>query len=218
MTATDATDATAATDAADVADGPHAELLAAARNPTAAWLESCFGEGTLWRPETLPEGLESGAARAFLAEVGIPAVELDFVGYDSADLPERGMWEADTDELYARDPEDDSPAGLAYCVGKFDDRHLMVDAECGVVEIYNSDGWTTGQGHGGWAADSLPEVIGALGLLAGFEERIVNGDAQVALDEFEALVAQLGQGPDKSDLWVGLLENLREEYEEFDED
>ncbi|MFI9365674.1 hypothetical protein ACIG5E_32195 [Kitasatospora sp. NPDC053057] len=204
--------------AIDTTTTASAELLAAARNPTAAWLESCFGPGTLWRPEVLPERLESSRARAFLAEVGVPAVELDFVGYDSSYLPERGLWEADCDELYARDPEDDSPAGLAYCVGKFDEWHLMVDAECGVVEIYNSDGWTTGQGHGGWAADSLPEVIGALALLATFEERIVGDDPKAALDEFEALVGQLGQGPDKSDLWVGLLEQLRENYEEFDED
>ncbi|MGA5821768.1 SUKH-4 family immunity protein [Kitasatospora sp. NPDC094028] len=196
----------------------HAELLAAARNPTAAWLESCFGPGTLWRPEVLPEKLESERARAFLAEVGVPAVELDFAGYDSTSLPERGLWEADQDELYARDPEDDEPAGVAYCVGAFDEWHLMVDGECGVVQIYNSDGWTTGQGLGGWAADSLPEVIGALGLLASFGERITGGDAAAALDEFEALVGQLGQGPDRSDLWSSLLEQLREEYEELDEE
>ncbi|MGW2371908.1 hypothetical protein [Kitasatospora sp. NPDC001683] len=61
-------------------------------------------------------------------------------------------------------------------------------------------------------------MIGALALLATFEERITGDDAEAALDEFEALVAQLGQGSEKSDLWVGLLEQLRENCEEFDEE
>ncbi|MFJ9443484.1 hypothetical protein ACIRRH_16655 [Kitasatospora sp. NPDC101235] len=54
--------------------------------------------------------------------------------------------------------------------------------------------------------------------LARLEPRIREGDAKAALDEFEALVAELGQGSDASDLWVRLLENLREEYEDLDED
>ncbi|MER7767406.1 hypothetical protein [Kitasatospora sp. NPDC096140] len=197
-----------------------AELLDAARHPTAAWLESCFGPGTLWRPEVLPERLESPAARAFLTEVGLPAVGLDFVGFDATDLPKRGMWEADLDDLFGnRTPDDETPpSNWGYCVGTFDEWHLMVDAGSGAVKIYNADGWDHARGYGGWAADSLPAVIGALGLLAGFEERVVGGDANAALDEFEALVEQLGQGPDESDLWCQIAVNLREEYEELDED
>ncbi|MFH9353402.1 hypothetical protein [Kitasatospora sp. NPDC017646] len=77
------------------------------------------------------------------------------------------------------------------------------------MTTYDSGGWTTGRGRGGWAADSLPEVIGAPALPAGFEERIVGGDPKAALEEFEALVGQSGQGSDKSDLWAGPLEQLR---------
>ncbi|MFF7988722.1 SUKH-4 family immunity protein [Kitasatospora xanthocidica] len=199
---------------------PTAELLAAARNPDAAWLESCFGPGTLWRPEALPERLESPGARAFLTEVGVPAVGLGLVDYDSTDLPGRGMWEADLDELFGnRTPDDDTPpSAWGYCVGTVDVLHLMVDAGSGAVRIYNPDGWDHGSGEGGWAADSLPALIGALALLTRFEERIVGGDAKAALDEFAALLEELGQGPDESDLWHDLVENLREEYEEPDED
>ncbi|MFD4656825.1 SUKH-4 family immunity protein [Kitasatospora sp. NPDC058444] len=198
-----------------------AELLAAAGDPTVAWLESCFGPGTLWRPEpgALPERLTSPRARRFLSEVGVPAVGLDFLGFDATDLPERGMWEADLDELFGgRTPDDDTPpSNWGYCVGTFDEWHLMVSGDTGTVRIYNADGWDHGRGYGGWAADSLPAVIGALALLARLEERILERDAGAALDEFAALVAELGQGPDESDLWVRLLENLREEYEDPDE-
>ncbi|MEU3570264.1 SUKH-4 family immunity protein [Kitasatospora sp. NPDC036755] len=192
--------------------------LAAARKPTAAWLESCFGPGTLWRPEpeALPERLTAKDARAFLGEVGVPAVGLAFLGFDSTDLPERGMWEADLDGLFGgRAPGDDTPpSARGYCVGRFDALHLMVDGDCGAVRIYDADGWDHGSGERGRAADSLPGVVGALALLARREERIRGGDAEAALDEFEALVRELGQGPEESELWAGLLENLREEYQD----
>ncbi|MGW7446294.1 SUKH-4 family immunity protein [Kitasatospora sp. NPDC054795] len=198
-----------------------AELTAAVRNPGAAWLESCFGPGTLWRPEpaALPERLTSEEARAFLSEVGVPAVELEFLGFDATKLPGRGMWEADLDELFGeRTPDDDTPpSNWGYCVGRFDDQHLMVAGDTGAVRIYDPNGWDHGSGYGGRAADSLPGVIGALALLARLEGRIRGGDARAALDEFSARVAAAGQGPDESDLWVGLLENLREEYEDLDE-
>ncbi|MFJ6618678.1 SUKH-4 family immunity protein [Kitasatospora sp. NPDC091335] len=193
-----------------------AGLPAAAGNPSAAWLESCFGPGTLWRPETLPERLTAPGARAFLGEVGVPAVGLDFVGFDATDLPGRGMWEADLDELFGeRTSDDDTPPGnWGYCVGRFDELHLMVAGDTGAVRIYHPDGWDHGRGDGGRAADSLPALIGALALPAGLEERIREGDARAALDEFAALVEELGQGPEESDLWAGLLESLREEYQE----
>ncbi|MFE4975119.1 SUKH-4 family immunity protein [Kitasatospora sp. NPDC056651] len=194
-----------------------AELLAAARNPTAAWLESCFGPGTLWRPEpgALPERLTARGARAFLSEVGVPAVELDFVGFDATGLPGRGMWEADLDELFGeRTPGDDTPPGnRGFCVGTFHERHLMVSGDTGAVRIYHPDGWDHGEGYGGRAADSLPALVGALALLARSEERIREGDAKAALDGFEALVRELGQGPEESELWAGLVEDLRDEYE-----
>ncbi|MET8545693.1 SUKH-4 family immunity protein [Kitasatospora sp. NPDC004799] len=199
-----------------------AELADVAANPTAAWLESCFGPGALWQPEPgeLPERLTSPGARAFLTEVGVPAVELDFLGFDATDLPERGMWEADLDDLFGeRTPDDDTPpSNWGYCVGTFNEWHLMVSGDTGAVRIYNADGWDHGRGYGGWAADSLPALIGALAVLARLEERIREGDAKAALDGFAALVAELGQGPEDSDLWVRLLEDLREEYEELPED
>ncbi|MFI2609605.1 SUKH-4 family immunity protein [Kitasatospora sp. NPDC018619] len=193
-----------------------ADLRAAARTPTAAWLESCFGPGTLWRPGTLPERLTAPGARAFLSEVGVPAVELGFLGFDATDLPRSGMWEADLDELFGeRTPGDDSaPSSWGYCVGRIDERHLMVSGDTGTVRIYDPDGWDHGSGYGGRAADSLPALIGALALLARLEERILGGEAEAALDEFEALARESGQGPEESDLWPGLLESLREEYQD----
>ncbi|MFD8754808.1 hypothetical protein ACFV0O_28050 [Kitasatospora sp. NPDC059577] len=199
---------------------PDAELLAAALTPTAAWLESCFGPGALWRPETLPERLKDRGTREFLAGVGLPAVEVDLVDYDATGLPERGMWEADLDELFGnRTPDDDTPPSTwGYCVGTFGELHMMVDAESGTVQIYDPNGWDHASGHRGEAAGSLPGLIGALALLARFDGRIRNGEAKSALDEFVALLEELGQGPEDSELWSDVVESLREEYEDLDED
>ncbi|WP_457030504.1 SUKH-4 family immunity protein [Kitasatospora sp. P5_F3] len=194
--------------------------MAAARKPTTAWLESCFGPGTIWRPDAaaLPAGLEDAGIRAFLTEVGIPAVELDFLSYDSAGLPTEGMWEEDPDELFGnRYPDDDSPPkSYSYCVGKRYGLHLMLRGDTGAVEVYNPDGWDHAAGYGGPAADSLPELIGALGLLALYEERITGEDGAAALREFTALLEELGQGPDGSSFWENALADLREEYADED--
>lgn len=197
-------------------------LLAAARKPTAAWLESCFGPGTIWRPDAtaLPAGLKDAEARAFLTEVGIPAVELDFLSYDSAGLPEKGMWEEDPDELFGnRYPDDDSPPkSYSYAIGKRYELHLMLRGDTGTVEVYDPDGWDHAAGYGGLAADSLSELMGALGLLALYEERITgeDGDGAAALREFAALLAELGQGPDGYSFWANILAELREEYADED--
>ncbi|MFD0527024.1 SUKH-4 family immunity protein [Kitasatospora arboriphila] len=106
------------------------EVVAAARRPTAAWLESCFGPGTVWRPTEaeLPASLTNAGVRDFLTTVGVPAVRLSFVDWHSGDLPEKGMWAEDPDELYGlRRPDDDSPPAChAYCIGTYGVRHLMV--------------------------------------------------------------------------------------------
>ncbi len=192
------------------------ELLAVARKPTTGWLESCFGRESLWRPEEarLPARLEHAGTRAFLSTVGIPAVRLDFIGYDSAGLPDKGMWEEDPDELFGnRYPDDESePACYSYCVGTVDQLHLMVRGDSGAVEIYNPDGWDHASGYGGYAAASLPELIGALGLVARCAQQLIDGDADAVLDALTAQLELLGQGPDDSGLWAGVLEHLRDEY------
>ncbi|MFI9046039.1 SUKH-4 family immunity protein [Streptomyces sp. NPDC053427] len=200
------------------------ELLAIAQSPTIEWLESCFGPGTLWRPgpAALPAGLQDKETRAFLTETGIPAVQLHALSYDSADLPERGMWEADPDELFGnRYPDDHSPpTRYSYCIGKLSQLHLMVSGNTGAVEIYNPDGWDHAAGYGGYAAPSVPEFIGALGLFTLYQQRFDDADvsaAFAALDEFTTLLEQLGQGPDESGFWEDLLEEIREECEYRDD-
>ncbi len=192
------------------------ELLTAAGSPTAAWLESCFGPGTLWRPAEadLPARLEHPGSRAFLTTVGIPAVLLDLIAYDSAELPDKGMWEEDPDELFGnRYPDDDSPPkSYSYCVGRRHALHLMLRGDTGTVEVYDADGWDHASGYGGAAADSLPALVGALGLLARCEDRLTGDDPAAALDELTGRLTRLGQGPDESDFWEAVLEDLREEY------
>ncbi|MEV7022566.1 SUKH-4 family immunity protein [Kitasatospora sp. NPDC093558] len=198
---------------------PDVVLPAVAKDPTAAWLESCFGPGTLWRPrpESLPEGLEHDATRAFLTEVGIPAARNGFTGFDGRDLPERGLWEADPDEIYGRRyPDDDTPPdGYAYCVGLVNDLHLMADGVTGVVEAYDPNGWDHAAGHVGTVAESVPQAFAAFVLLAGLEERFDDGDA-TALDEFTTLLDQLGLDLEQHDFWQGVVDELREGYLDLD--
>ncbi|MFJ9946547.1 hypothetical protein [Kitasatospora sp. NPDC091207] len=145
-------------------------------------------------------------------------MELDFVGYDSTGLPEKGLWEADPDELFGRrtPDEDQTQVRFSYCVGTFHQLHLMVDGATGAVEVYNPDGWDHADGHGGLAAPSLPALAGALGLLARLEQRLTGSDTAAALEEFTALLGRLGQGPGDPDLWPDLLEEPREEYADPD--
>ncbi|MFI6053416.1 SUKH-4 family immunity protein [Streptomyces violascens] len=195
-----------------------AEFLAAARNPTAEWLESCFGPGTLWRPspESLPEGLKHAGTRAFLSEVGIPATRNRFTGFDGKDLHESGLWEADPDEIFGRRyPDDDTPPeSYAYCVGLVDELHLMVDGVTGSVEAYDPNGWDHAAGHVGYVADSAPQALAALALLARYEERFDDGDA-TALAEFTELLDQLGLDPE-DEFWQNVVNELREGYLDVD--
>ncbi|MEV8096963.1 SUKH-4 family immunity protein [Kitasatospora sp. NPDC085879] len=191
------------------------ELVAAARRPTTEWLESCFGPGTVWRPAEaeLPERLADAGARAFLTTVGLPAVSLAFADWDSTGLPADGMWEEDPDELFGnRTPDDDSPpVCLAYSIGTHQARHLMLRGDTGTVEVYDPDGWDHACGYGGHAAGALPELVGALGLLARYEAGLTGDDADAARAEFTALLAELGQGPGDSSFWEHLLTSLEEE-------
>lgn len=201
------------------------ELLDAARNPDAEWLESCFGAGTLWRPapDALPAALKHEGTRDFLTRVGVPAVRVSEVGYDSAKLPEKGMWEADPDELFGnRTPDDPSPPSrYSYCIGTVDVLHMMVCGNSGDVEVYDPDGWDHAQGYGGYAAGSVPEFLGALALVTLHKRRYADAEPQAALDALDELTEQLtalGQGPDDSDFWEQQLEMLREDLEcELDE-
>ncbi|MFF1902387.1 hypothetical protein [Kitasatospora sp. NPDC058218] len=134
-------------------------------------------------------------------------------------MSSKGMWEADPDELFGRRTPDEDPTQVhfSYCIGTFHQLHLMVDGATGAVQIYDPDGWDHAAGYGGPAAPSLPALVGALGLLARYEERLTGTDAAAALAEFTALLERLGQGPDESDLWPDLLEELREEYADGEE-
>ncbi|MFI6475669.1 SUKH-4 family immunity protein [Streptomyces sp. NPDC050516] len=196
-----------------------AEFLAAARNPTAEWLESCFGPGTLWRPspQSLPEGLEHARTRAFLSEVGIPATRNRFTGFDGMELPERGLWEADPDEIFGRRyPDDDTPPdGYAYGVGLVNGLHLMVDGGTGSVEAYDPNGWDHAAGHVGHVADSASQALAAFALLARYEERFDGGDV-TALTEFTELLEELGLYLDDYDFWQNVVDELREGYLNLD--
>ncbi|WP_354637619.1 SUKH-4 family immunity protein [Kitasatospora camelliae] len=197
------------------------ELLAAARKPTTAWLESLFGEGAVWRPaeSELPERLTDAGARAFLTTVGLPAARLSFAGWDSADLPEEGMWEEDPDELFGnRYPDDDSePERYAYSIGTRNGQHLMLCGESGGLDVYDPDGWDHAEGYGGHAAGSLASMVGALGLLARFENRLTGDGAEsdAARAEFTALLTELGHDPESA-FWEPLLTDLADEYGTLD--
>lgn len=194
------------------------DLLAAARTPTAEWLAECFGPDAVWRPAEaeLPARLEAPAARAFLTTVGIPAVDLDFINYDSTGLPLKGMWEEDPDELFGnRYPDDDTPpASYSYCIGMRYPLHLMLRGDTGTVEVYNADGWDHASGYGGHAADSPAQVIGALALVARWKDRLTGDGAREARLELVSLLEELGQGPDDSSFWSNVVEQLEDEYDD----
>ncbi|MFE1952456.1 MULTISPECIES: SUKH-4 family immunity protein [Streptomyces] len=193
----------------------------AAGKPSAAWLESCFGAGSLWRPSPadLPAALTHEPTRAFLTEVGVPAVRLGAVDYDSAKLTDEGMWEADPDELFGeRTPDDDSPPSrYSYCIGTgWGVLHLMVCGDSGTVEVYDPDGWDHAAGYGGYAADSVPEFLVALGVFTLYRRTFEDAEPQAALDgldELTSVLNRLRQGPDFSDFWETRLEEVREDLE-----
>lgn len=148
------------------------ELMAAAQNPTAEWLESCFGVGSLWRPAEadLPERLEHEGTRKFLTTVGFPSVRIDgfleFVDFDSSRLKTEGPWAEDPDELFGkRTPDDDSPpTKYAFEFGQCQEFSLMVDGKVGCVDLYDPNGWDHAAGYAGEAHSSLQALAGALGL------------------------------------------------------
>ncbi|MFI7007166.1 SUKH-4 family immunity protein [Streptomyces sp. NPDC050145] len=191
-----------------------------AGKPSAAWLESCFGAGSLWRPSPagLPAALTHEPTRAFLTEIGVPAVRPEAVDYDSAKLPEEGMWEADPDELFGeRYPDDDSPPSrYSYCIGMWGVLHLMVSGDSGTVEVYDPDGWDHAAGYGGYAADSVPEFLIALGVVTLYRRKFEDAEPRAALDGLDELTAVLNRlrlGPEFSDFWETRLEELREDLE-----
>ncbi|MEV0650507.1 SUKH-4 family immunity protein [Phytomonospora sp. NPDC050363] len=183
-------------------------------NPSAAWLGEIFGDEALWRPAETPRHLVDTATLAFLREVGFPAVLLDSVGVDATFLPVKGLWEADTDELFGRrTPDDDSPpTEISYCFATYGESHLMVDGDTGRVEIYVADGWDHGEGYGGLAFDGIAELAGAFGLIARFEPRITGDDPGSAIAELRAAVTEPGgeDGP----FWTHVFETLDEEFGE----
>ncbi|MGW2630361.1 SUKH-4 family immunity protein [Streptomyces chattanoogensis] len=193
-----------------------AALLAAAKAPTAEWLESCFGAGSLWRPTEaeLPERLEDGESRTFLTTIGFPAVHLAFVDFDSTSLRRKGLWEEDPAELFGeRRPDDDSPPErYAYGLGEQYAINLMLMGDTGSIQLYDPNGWDHAAGHAGWAADGLPAITGALGLLARYEDRLTGDDAAAALEEFRSLLAALEPGLEPCRFWDNIFDVIEDEY------
>lgn len=196
------------------------EWMAAARNPTAEWLESCFGVGSLWRPAEaeLPERLEHEGTREFLTTVGFPAVRidgfLDFIDFDSSRLKTEGPWAEDPDELFGqRTPDDDSPpSSYAFEFGKCQEFSLMVDGVVGCVDLYDPNGWDHAAGYAGEAHSSLKALSGALGLAAQFAQRFEGPEPLKALAEFRTAIEDLDPLVE-SDLWEKVTEALEEEFE-----
>ncbi|MEV0027500.1 hypothetical protein [Nocardia sp. NPDC050793] len=184
-----------------------------AADPTLEWLTAQLGVGALWRPAELPERLEHAESRAFLSEVGFPAVTVGGEWFDSADLPAKGMWEADPDELFGRRrPDDDSPpAKYAYGLGEFNgDMTLMLDGQTGVVQIYAPGGWDHGEGDQGVAFASVREAAGAMALMAGLAARL---EGPGSGDAARQLIAAIGAHEwAASSYWAWALERLREDY------
>ncbi|MEU7155391.1 SUKH-4 family immunity protein [Streptomyces chrestomyceticus] len=179
-------------------DADREALLAAAMEPTAEWLESIFGAGSLWRPKAdeLPERLEDEESRTFLTLVGFPSVHLDFIDFDSTDLVEDGPWEEDPDELFGnRYPDDDSPPkSYAYGMGVAMGYSLMLLGDTGSVSLYDPNGWDHAAGYAGHVIDSLPLLAGVLGLLTTYETRLVGddeGDREAALREVRELIDRI---------------------------
>lgn len=196
------------------------ELVLQAGDPTAEWLESLFGTGSLWRPAEaeIPERLEDGEARKFLTTVGFPAVRIDFVDYDSADLPKDGLWEEDPDELFGhRYPDDDTPPkSYCYSFGTYGEFHLVMHGDTGSVDLYDPNGWDHAAGYGGWAMSSLPQLAGALGLLKFYEDRLGGPEPATAMEEL-GLVVEMLDGGGESDFWKHIFEQLRDETGPWEE-
>ncbi|MEV5592562.1 SUKH-4 family immunity protein [Streptomyces sp. NPDC052496] len=173
-------------------------LLAAAMEPTAEWLESVFGAGSLWRPaeDALPARLEDEESRRFLTEVGFPSVHLDFIDFNSTALAQDGPWSEDPDELFGnRYPDDDSPPkSYAYGMGDSMGYSLMLLGDTGSITLYDPNGWDHAAGYAGHVIDSLPLLAGVLGLLASYEDRLVGDDEtdrEAALREVRELIDRI---------------------------
>jgi hypothetical protein len=159
-----------------------AELLSAARNPTAEWLASRFGARSLHRiaEADLPEGLLDPGARQFLTAVGFPAVEIDFIEFESTALHDGGyaQWEFDPDELYGnRTPDEDQTATrFCYTVGTRYEWMIMLDGEHGHLELYDPSGWDHGAGYQGLVASSLAGLAGLLALVDAYSNALADDD------------------------------------------
>ncbi|MFB8003735.1 hypothetical protein [Nocardia sp. NPDC056000] len=184
-----------------------------AASPTPEWLAAQVGGDALWRPAELPERLEHAESRAFFTEVGFPAVAIDREWFDSADLPEKGMWEADPDELFGRRyPDDDSPpAKYAYGLGTFyGEMTLMLDGETGVVQVYAPSGWDHGEGDQGIAFASVREAAGAVALMATLAAPLEDPDSDATARELIAAIR--AHEWEKSAYWAWVVERLEEDY------
>ena len=183
--------------------------VSGAAAPTHEWL----GERvpTLWQPAELPPGLKHAETRRFLSEVGFPLVDNEW--FESMSLADKGLWEADPDELFgrARPGDETPPATFAYGLGEYGgDFTLMADGETGLVEIYMLSGWDHGEGHQGVAFASVAEAAGSVALLTALDARLHGDDADAAVRELLAAVQETPWAD--SGYWAWAREVLEEEY------
>jgi hypothetical protein len=164
-----------------------------------------FGVDWVWQPQEpdLPVNLTDETTRAFLLDVGFPAVKLKVIGWDSTHLKkDDGPLEAwDADELYGlRYPDDDSPPdNFAFLFGSTDEWMVMVGGEDGAVVHYDPDGWDHADGYQGLVATSLLHLAVLLWMLADVAQRL-----QITPDEEE-------------EAWQVVLSTLKERMIEYDD-
>ncbi|MEV8308881.1 hypothetical protein AB0P36_16395 [Streptomyces flavidovirens] len=151
--------------------------------------------------------------------MGFPALRIECIDFDSADLPEEGPWEEDPDELFGRRyPDDDTPPtsycysySYSYSYGTYGEYHLLVHGDTGDVDVYDPNGWDHAAGYAGWAVSSLPKLAGALGLLKLYEDRLTGAEPAKARYELPLLVEQLEATWD-STFWEHVFEQLADWY------
>ncbi|GAB3667103.1 hypothetical protein GCM10027589_32660 [Actinocorallia lasiicapitis] len=192
-----------------------AALAALVRSPSRGWLERCVGAERLWTPANPESYTEDAATARFLAEVGVPAVKLAEIRYDSADLLTKGPWKATPAEVFAGAYEDDADAP-AYChgLGEFGGQTIMLMPD-GAVSVYDPGAWDFGEGlvdeH---SFTGLAQVAGSVALLALLDRRLAEArtDPDPALRSLPALrtvldvVEALG-GLTESHFWTDRLED-----------
>lgn len=150
-----------------------------------------------WRLTEPPAHLTHAPTIEYLTEVGFPLVDLDDY-LSSTHLPERGLWEADADELFGRRVGDAPPTVFCYGVATFYGEYtLMIDGATGGVDVYDPSGWDHGEGYTGHAFDTVAELAAVVEVL---KEHQDDPDALKA--------AAVERGGEKSAYWQLIFDYL----------